>query len=100
MKARSFGCFVAIAFAVLVLMLACQSIVLHLGTPHRMTSIDYYLADVVERTTPWDHFRRTILGDVAVFLHSPFLIAYIVFWLATSALSWGIFVTLRQRLAR
>jgi hypothetical protein len=90
MKARPLLWFIGIAFAVFILMLAIQDIVLHLRIHYPMTRMDFYLRDVAERPTLWTSFRGAIIGDVAIFLHSALMI---FFWLAISALLWALFVT-------
>jgi hypothetical protein len=92
MKARMFSWFVPIAIAALILILACQGIVSHLRVPRPMTNTDQYLADIAARDTLWVYVRGAIGADMAIFWHSPLRI---VFWLATSALFWGVLVIRR-----
>jgi hypothetical protein len=90
MNARPLGWFVVIAFAVLILILGCQSIVLHLHVLHPRTHLDYYLSDVAERSPPWIYTGDLIIADVAIFLHKPLMI---LVWLAGSGLFWGLFIS-------
>jgi len=90
MNARPLGWFIAIAFVVLILILTCQSIVLHLHVLHPRTHLDYYLSDVAGRSSSWVYSEDFIIADVAIFLHKPLMI---ISWLAGSVLFWGLFVT-------
>jgi len=90
MNARPLGWFIVIAFAVLILILGCQSIVLHLHVLHPRTHLDYYLSGVAERSPPWIYSGDLIIADVAIFLHKPLMI---LVWLAGTVLFWGLFIT-------
>jgi hypothetical protein len=90
MNARPFGWFIAIAFVVLILILGCQSIVLHLHVLHPRTHLDYYLFGVAGRSSSWVYSGDFIIADVAIFLHKPVMI---ISWLAGSVLFWGLFIT-------
>ena len=90
MNAGPLVSFVAIAFVVLILLLGCQSIVLHLHVLHPRTDLDYYLSDVAGRSSSWVYSGDFIIADGAIFLHKPLMI---IFWLALSTLFWGLFIT-------
>jgi hypothetical protein len=92
MNARRLGWFVAIAFAVFILIVAFQDIVLHLRVRYPISQTDSYFGHVARRPTPWASFWDTAMIEVTIFLHSPLMIA---FWLAISVLLWGLFVTRR-----
>lgn len=92
MNTRMLGWFVAIAIAVFILLLAIQEIVLHLRVRYPIPRMDYY-PGVARQPTPWAAFGDAIRTDVAIFLHSAFMI---FFWLAISALLWGLLITRRS----
>jgi hypothetical protein len=91
-SARPLGWFVAFAFAVSILVVAFQDIVLHLRVRYPMSQTDSYFGDVARRPTPWASLWDAAMADVTIFLHSALMIA---FWLVISVLLWGLFVSRR-----